>query len=77
MKDVDGPTGFYVEDDGPRIPADKRDRVFEPGYSTDTDGTGYRFAIVMWIAEAHDWEVSATEGPAGGARFEFTGVKFP
>ena len=77
MKDVDGPTGFYVEDDGPRIPADKRDRVFEPGYSTDTDGTGYRFAIVIWIAEAHDWEVSATKGPAGGARFEFTGVKFP
>ena len=76
LEDADGPTGFYVEDDGPGIPAEKRDRVFEPGYSTDTDGTGYGLAIVMWIAEAHDWSVSATEGTAVGARFEFTDVEF-
>lgn len=61
LEDADGPTGFYVEDDGPGIPADKRDRVFEPGYSTDTDGTGYGLAIGMRIAEAHGWRVSATE----------------
>jgi hypothetical protein len=76
LEDVDGTTGFYVEDDGPGIPADKCDQLFEPGYSTDPDGTGYGLAIVMWIAEAHEWEVSATEGTAGGARFEFTGVEF-
>jgi len=76
LQDADGPIGFYVEDDGPGIPADKRDRVFEPGYSTAADGTGYGLAIVTWIAEAHDWSVSATESAAGGARFEFTDVEF-
>ena len=76
LQDADGPTGFYVEDDGPGIPADKRDRVFEPGYSTAADGTGYGLAIVTWIAEAHDWSVSVTESAAGGARFEFTDVEF-
>jgi signal transduction histidine kinase len=76
LRDDEGPTGFYVEDDGPGIPPDKHDRVFEPGYSTVADGTGYGLAIVTWIAEAHDWSVSVTESAAGGARFEFTGVAF-
>jgi len=33
--------GFYVSDDGPGIPPDERERVFEPGYSTRTEGTGF------------------------------------
>jgi len=69
-------TGFYVEDDGPGIPPEERDRAFDLGYSTSEDGTGYGLAIVRWIAEAHGWEVSVTEGTDGGARFEFTDVEF-
>jgi signal transduction histidine kinase len=63
--------GFYVEDDGPGIPPDDRDRVFEHGYSTDTDGTGFGLAIVDAVAEAHGWDVRLTDGSDGGARFEF------
>ena len=66
--------GFYVEDDGPGIPAERRDRVFDPGETSETDGTGLGLTIVNRIAEAHGWEVSVTEGREGGARFEFTGV---
>jgi signal transduction histidine kinase len=76
LRHDDGPVGFYVADDGPGIPADERDRVFEPGYTTDPDGTGYGLPIVQWITEAHGWTVSATESADGGARFEFTGVTF-
>jgi PAS domain S-box-containing protein len=68
---LDTGRGFYVEDDGPGIPEAVRDHVFEPGITTDDDGTGFGLAVVRSVAEAHDWSVEATEGDTGGARFEF------
>ncbi|EMA03600.1 sensor histidine kinase [Haloferax denitrificans] len=68
--------GFFVEDDGPGIPPEEQDRIFESGYSTDTKGTGLGLAIVAGVADAHGWEVTATTGENGGARFEFRGVSF-
>ncbi len=67
-------SGFYVADDGPGIPAEDRDEVFEPGYSTTAAGTGFGLNIVEGIVEAHGWEVGVTDSAAGGARFEITGV---
>jgi len=69
--------GFYVADNGPGIPADRRANVFESGYTTSDTGTGFGLAIVERIAEAHGWEVALTESEEGGARFEFTGVGRP
>jgi signal transduction histidine kinase len=68
---IDG--GFFVADDGVGIPPAERERVFDPGYSSNEtgDGTGLGLTIVERIAEAHDWTVSLTTGSAGGARFEF------
>ncbi|RDZ64869.1 sensor histidine kinase [Haloferax sp. Atlit-12N] len=68
--------GFFVEDDGPGIPPEERERIFESGYSTDSRGTGLGLAIVSGVADAHGWEVSATDGENGGARFEFRNVSF-
>jgi len=67
-------SGFYVEDDGPGIPADERDAVFEWGHTTAAEGTGFGLAIVAEIVEAHGWEVDVRESEAGGARFEITGL---
>ncbi|WP_459193784.1 sensor histidine kinase [Halosimplex sp. J119] len=67
--------GFYVADDGPGISEDVRDHVFESGFSTSPENTGFGLAIVERIAEAHGWTVAATESDAGGARFEITGVE--
>ncbi|WP_435197036.1 ATP-binding protein [Natronomonas sp. EA1] len=64
--------GFFVADDGPGIPEDAREQVFEDGYTTAADGTGIGLAIVRSIAEAHGWDVRLTASEAGGARFEFT-----
>ena len=69
------PSGFFVEDDGPGIAPDERDRVFEVGYTTDPNGTGFGLNIVTEVASAHGWEVSVSEGARGGARFEVTGVE--
>jgi len=65
--------GFYVADDGPGIPGNRRDSVFETGYTT-SDGTGFGLAIVEQVAEAHDWSVELTESDDSGVRFEFSGV---
>ncbi|MFC6720220.1 PAS domain S-box protein [Halovenus amylolytica] len=64
-------TGFFLADDGSGLPdAD----VFESGFSTESDGTGFGLAIVEQIAEAHHWCVSEKESLDGGARFEFTEI---
>ena len=69
-------TGFYVEDDGPGIPPDERDAVFEAGYSRSADGTGFGLSIVERVVDAHGWHVRVTDGADGGARFEITTVEF-
>ena len=82
--------GFYVEDDGPGIPPDRRERVFESGYSADSSetgesghtqsaqaaegGSGFGLAIVREVVDAHGWSVSVTAGQNDGARFEIRGV---
>jgi len=66
--------GFYVEDDGPGIPPDDLDRIFEAGFSTSEEGTGFGLSIVEQIAEAHGWSVEVTESESRGARFEFSDV---
>ncbi len=71
----DGTFGFYIEDDGPGVPKEKRSEVFEPGETTNPEGTGFGLPIVKRIAEAHGWEVSLTDSFDDGARFEFTNVR--
>jgi signal transduction histidine kinase len=65
-------SGFFVADDGPGIPEDEREAVFEAG---NGDGTGLGLAIVDRIATAHGWGVGVTGADDGGARFEFSGVE--
>jgi len=67
--------GFYIEDDGPGIPANERTAVFEAGYSLGAEGTGFGLSIAKQVAEAHGWEIRVTEGHDGGARFEITGIE--
>jgi signal transduction histidine kinase len=77
--DVDGLTvrvadladGFLVEDDGAGIPTEDREAVFDAGFTSEPDGTGFGLNIVHEIADAHGWSVTVGEGAEGGARFEF------
>jgi signal transduction histidine kinase len=68
---------FAVEDDGPGIPADQRDRIFDRFHRTDysrartTGGSGLGLAIARALVEAHGGQIRAGESPEGGARLEF------
>ena len=68
------PEGFTIADDGPGIPRDHADDVFEYGYTTSDGGTGLGLAIVRTVAHSHGWAVDLDDGH-DGARFVFTGVE--
>ncbi|MEM4780246.1 MAG: PAS domain S-box protein [Halalkalicoccus sp.] len=60
--------GFYVEDDGPGIPEERREELFA---TRESDGDArFGLAIVSDIVEAHEWRIAVTDGDDGGARFE-------
>ncbi len=68
--------GFYVADDGPGIPPERRNAVLRDGYSETEGGTGFGLSIVADIVDAHGWSLAVDESAAGGARFTVTGVEF-
>jgi len=58
-----------VADHGPGIPAELRQRVFEPYFTTKQDGTGLGLALVRQTIEAHGGTLAVSETPGGGATF--------
>jgi signal transduction histidine kinase len=65
-----------IADHGPGIPAELRQRVFEPYFTTKDDGTGLGLALVRLTLEAHRGTIAVSETPGGGATFSivFPGV---
>jgi two-component system phosphate regulon sensor histidine kinase PhoR len=74
----DGKLEIFVQDDGPGIPAESLDRVFERFYrvdkarSRDQGGTGLGLSIVKHIIHNHGGEVWAKSELGKGATFFFT-----
>lgn len=63
---------FTVEDDGPGIAGENRDRIFDPFFTTHEKGTGLGLAIVRKIIENHQGEIrveSPVPGKNRGCRF--------
>jgi len=65
---------IVVDDEGPGIPDDELQRVFEPFYrleqsrSRETGGTGLGLAIAQSIAQAHGGQIALANRPTGGLR---------
>jgi len=62
---------FRVANDGPAIPEDRLERIFDPFYTTRDGGTGLGLSICSRIADQHDGILEARNRP-GGAGVEFT-----
>ncbi|MFL6553590.1 MAG: PAS domain-containing protein, partial [Chthoniobacterales bacterium] len=67
----DGTVRASVRDHGVGIAEDMRDRLFDPFFSTKTEGLGMGLAIVRSIIEAHGGTITAENVDDCGARFEF------
>ncbi|HEX8123863.1 MAG TPA: ATP-binding protein [Solirubrobacteraceae bacterium] len=65
---------IFVADEGPGIPADEADRVFERFYradaarSTDGGGAGLGLAIARWIVDLHGGEIRVERAEPHGCR---------
>ena len=74
----DGQVELFVQDDGPGIPIEALDRVFERFYRVDKarsreqGGTGLGLSIVKHIVQSHGGKVWAKSEPGQGSRFCFT-----
>ena len=66
--------GFFVGDDGPGIPPDIQDEVFDWGFTTTDSGMGIGLALVNHIVAAHGWEIAISDEQDEGVRFDITGV---
>jgi signal transduction histidine kinase len=62
---------LVVEDNGPGVPTDLKDKVFAPYFTTKhaKGGTGLGLAIVHRIVSDHGGRITIGEVPGGGARF--------
>jgi PAS domain S-box-containing protein len=69
---VDDMAEFSVIDHGSGIPAEHRNSLFEPFFSTKSDGMGMGLNICRSIVEFHQGRLLVEENPEGGTIFRFT-----
>ncbi|KIH77177.1 hypothetical protein GFER_07420 [Geoalkalibacter ferrihydriticus DSM 17813] len=60
---------IWVEDSGPGIGDDLRQKIFEPFFTTKDSGTGLGLAMVHAIVTAHGGDIELHQGRQGGAKF--------
>jgi signal transduction histidine kinase len=72
--DLDGhaAVGVSVQDNGPGLNAEQRQRIFDPFFTTKTKGTGLGMAIARRIVEAHGGRIGTGPGAGGGAEILIT-----
>jgi len=72
LEATDGVCRVTVRDGGPGIPADVRERIFTPFFTTKARGTGLGLPTAKRIVEAHGGSIAVNCPPAGGTTVEVT-----
>ncbi len=74
LAEGDSAASLFVDDNGPGVAGDARERIFDPYMTTKEHGTGLGLAIVRKIVLDHGGDVRVAEAPSplGGARFVVT-----
>jgi signal transduction histidine kinase len=71
LSQVDGTVRVAVDDSGPGIPEEERERIFRPFWSRDGQGgTGLGLAVARELATALGGEIELETAPGRGSRFE-------
>lgn len=65
-----GTCTITVDDNGPGIPPDTRERIFQPFITSKKHGTGLGLALVQKIVVSHNGRVLVGTSPLGGARLQ-------
>jgi signal transduction histidine kinase len=61
-----------VRDNGPGMPPEVRERIFDPFYTSKQGGTGLGLALVRKVVDAHGGQVEVATAPGGGTEFVVT-----
>jgi signal transduction histidine kinase len=61
-----------IADNGPGVPPELSDRIYDPFFTTKIKGTGLGLGIVRKIVDAHDGRIDLTSSPDTGTRFRVT-----
>jgi signal transduction histidine kinase len=64
-----------ISDNGPGVPAEHRNEIFKPYFTTHAEGTGLGLAVVQQIVMAHGWEIQCLPNEPVGALFRISHVK--
>jgi signal transduction histidine kinase len=65
-----GELRIAVRDTGPGIPPEQRERVFEPGFTTKPQGSGYGLFLARRIVAPVGGRIAAHDAPGGGSEIE-------
>jgi signal transduction histidine kinase len=58
-----------IEDNGPGVPDNMKEKIFQPNFSTKTSGMGLGLAISRKIIETSDGSIVCEDSQLGGAQF--------
>ena len=61
---------LWVDDDGPGVPPETVEQMFEPFQTSRLDGNGIGLPLARRVAEAHGGHLDYAVSPLGGARFQ-------